>query len=136
MPIQNRKYPHLLPPDVPVWERYLAKHAHQFSSIDYDIQVGHGRDPGDIHPQNIRAMALNLSRRRIDAVCQMPGQILIIEITTLADMTALGQMIAYPILFRQTYKPDIPVKTLLVCETIGSDLEPVMKLAQIPWIII
>ncbi len=136
MPIRNLKYPHLLPPDIPVWERYLAKYGHQFSEIDYDIQVGKGRDPGDDFQPNIRNMALNLSRRRIDAVVTLPGKILIIEITTLADMVAVGQMILYPILYQQTYNPIWPIEPLLICERLGSDIEPALRAAEIPWVTI
>ena len=80
MSILNSPYPHLLPVDVPCWEWFLAKYANNFDMIDYDVRVGEGRNPGTEFPENIRTMAIDLSKKRIDAVAYMPDQIWAIEI--------------------------------------------------------
>jgi len=121
------RYPHLLSKDVPIWERWLDLHGDAFETIEYDVRVGDGRDPGEAFEPNIRDMALDLSRRRIDAVAHTPTEITVIEITTEAGLKALGQVTAYPILYRQTYNPTLPVRALLVCETLETDVEPALK---------
>ena len=117
-----KRYPHILPPDVPVWERYLAKYRHRHDLIEYDIRVGMGRDPGPEYAENMRAMALDLSYRRIDAVGHSSGHITTIEITKTAGMTALGQVQVYPVLYKLTFMPSLPIISLLVAEEFESDI--------------
>lgn len=118
-----KRYPHLLPPDVPVWERYLARGGDGRHLIEYDVRVGLGRDPGPEYPENIRAMALDLSFRRIDAVAHHRDHITVIEITTAIGMAALGQIQAYPVLYRLTFMPSLPIFGLLVAERFESDMQ-------------
>jgi len=127
MGLINYKYPHLLPPDVPVWERFLNKHGSIYSRIDYDVRVGSGRDPGDRYPENIRQMALLLSQRRIDAVGHAADHIDIIEITANAGLKAIGQLQTYPILYQNTYHPNRPLRPVLVAESIQSDIDDILQ---------
>lgn len=123
---KNRLYPHLLPVDIPVWERFLAEHRADYTRIDYDVRVGKGRDPGSEYDDNIRKMGIDLSMRRIDAVGYTPNFIHIIEITRVASLRAIGQLTSYPLLYEATYQPDRPLIPLLVAEQIGTDLIPVI----------
>ena len=131
-----RKYPHLLKVDVPVWERFLDYHGHNYNHFEYDVRVGLGRDPGPEVGNNIRQMALDLSLRRIDAVGHKADVIHIIEITTSAGMTAVGQLSSYPTLYRATFNPTIPTTPLLVAERLQSDIETALNAANIPFILI
>lgn len=106
-----------------MWERYLAKYGSFHDLIEYDIRVGMGRDPGPEYPENMRAMALDLSYRRIDAVGHSSRRITVIEITKLAGMTALGQVQVYPVLYRLTFMPSLPIVSLLVAEEFESDIQ-------------
>lgn len=122
----SRKFAHLLPVDVEVWERFLVKHGLEYSLLEYDIRVGLGRDPGGIYPENIRKMAFDLSYRRIDCVAHRGDSITVIEITHSAGFKALGQIYGYPILYTLTFQPHLPIKSLLVCGEIQSDIVPVL----------
>jgi hypothetical protein len=127
MAIENRLYPHLLPPDIKVWERFLSKYGPIYADFLYDVRVGQGRDPGQKYPENIRGMAIGLSQRRIDAIGIVPDGVHIIEVTQDAGLTAIGQLTMYPILYAIDY-PDKPIlNIILVCETIQSDIEPALK---------
>lgn len=119
-------YAHLLPVDVAVWDRFLAKFGAEYDLLEYDIRVGLGRDPGDDYPENIRNMALDLSYRRIDCVAHSKGLITVIEITHSAGFKALGQIYGYPILYTLTYLPVWPVRAMLVAGEIQSDIENVL----------
>ena len=123
MSIANTPIPHMLPEDTEVFMRWLHRYGSLFDSFDYDVRVGQGRDPGPTYPQNIRQMAISLSQRRIDCVAYRRDSIHIIEVTKTADMTALGQVTAYPILFRQTYETTARLIPAVVCEHLGSDVE-------------
>jgi len=126
MPAINNLYPHLLPPDIPVWLRFLAAYGHQFQRIEYDVRVGKGRPASHLLPDNIKQMALDLSMRRIDAVGFTAAGIICIEITKLAGLRAIGQLTTYPILYRQTFDPKQTVTALLVAEALDSDIEPIL----------
>ena len=126
-------YAHLLPVDVAVWERFLAIHKGDYTLFEYDVRVGLGRDPGFEFESNIRQMALDLSYRRIDCVAHKPTEITVIEITHSAGFKALGQVNGYPILYALTFMPHLPIKSLLVCATIQSDIVPVLESLRVQY---
>lgn len=136
MAFLNRFYPHLLPEDITVWARFLTKYPDRFDPIEYDVRVGRGRPAPLDMPDNIRTMALDLSMRRIDAIGHTPRLIYVIEITRIAGLKAVGQVITYPILYRQTFAPTKPVRTLLVCEELHPDIEPALTLHHIEWVLV
>jgi hypothetical protein len=126
MAFKNRLYPHLLPDDIPVWERYLSVRGPQYDYIDYDVQVGFGSpSPPDISPE-IEKARRHLTRRRIDAIGYTDQIITLIEVTRLADLKAIGQLVSYPLLYGITYRPRLPVRMLLVCEKLHTDIEHVI----------
>jgi len=136
MPPINNLYPHLLPPDIPVWLGFLKEYGHQFHRFEYDVRVGQGRPAPLTYPENIRQMALDLSMRRIDAVGFTAAGIIVIEITRLAGLRAVGQLVTYPILYRQTFDPKQTVNPLLVCQEIDSDIKPILIEKNIDYVII
>ena len=131
MSILKTPYAHLLPEDSVVWARWLQRYGDLFQSVEYDIQVGKGRDPGAHHPANLRAMGIKLSRRRIDAVCFRPGEIHLVEITRIADLRCLGQVAAYPALYRETYQPRLQLKMAVVAEELGTDMQLPFRQANV-----
>jgi hypothetical protein len=123
--LKMAKYPHLLPADCFLWDLWLAQNGGAFSEFQYDVKVGEGTDPGEGFTDNIRYDAIRLSQRRIDAVGYQAKTITLFEITTNAGLTALGQCLAYPKLFRDTYSPDRQVMMHLVTYQFQSDIERV-----------
>lgn len=136
MAFKNRFYPHLLPYDIPVWERYLASHGDQYIKIEYDVRVGEGSRPPRDLPDNIRQMWVDLSKKRIDAVAWRLDKIVLIEITRRAGMKAIGQLRTYPILYNLTYKPFLPAEPLLVAEQLLPDIKPALAENNIPYILL
>ncbi len=119
---RNRLYPHLLEDDIDLWEEFLAEYGHQYNSFDYDVRVGKGRDPGTIVNEKFRKVGIELSKRRIDVVGFRTGATDIIEITLFADLKALGQLMVYPDLYKQTFQHNEPLIPILVCREIGPDV--------------
>lgn len=130
---ERRRFPHLLKEDARVWSEFLKARGTEFTHFDYDVRVGLGRDPGAAFDDSMRSMALDLSMRRIDVVGYKPNGIVIIEVTRSAGITAIGQLLTYPILYKQTYFPDRPLSVLLVAEEIQTDLEPVFQVLKLPF---
>jgi hypothetical protein len=121
-----KRFPHILQPDVPVMIRWLTIHANDIKSIDIDLPVGEGRPAPPDTPANLKAMAVHLSRRRIDLVAYFLDYIAIVEVTRIAGFTAIGQLLVYPPLYRQTFSPGLEVIPLLVCEEIQPDVKAVI----------
>lgn len=130
------KFPHLLPADADLWQDYINTTAIRFTSFEYDIHVGEGRDPGPAYADNIRQMAIHLSQRRIDVVGHTPNLIWIIEVSTTAGLTALGQLLAYPALYSAMHNPVQPVLPLLVCRQLATDAKIPFDRAKIPYIFV
>lgn len=131
----NNLYPHLLQKDIDLWIRFLDKYADKYNTFDYDVRIGKGRDPGSASPEDIRRMAIGLSQRRIDVIGYKDSEIQIIEITVLAGIKCIGQLETYPILYKQTYKPILPVTTLLLTEKLEADIKPILEARNYKYII-
>jgi hypothetical protein len=129
-------YPHLLPDDVPVWERFLDTYLPTYNTIDYDVRVCPGYDPGPDWPENYRKMCWHLSCRRIDAVAFLTDRIFIIEITTSAGLTAIGQLTTYPTLYKNTYHPDLPCYPMLVAESLQNGIPDILKAQNIQYYLV
>jgi len=121
-----KRFPHILSPDVPVLIRWLSKHMTEILWIDMDVRVGEGRPAPPETPPNLRQMALDLSKRRIDVVAGFSNYIAIVEVTGIAGFTAIGQLLVYPPLYRQTFSPGLDVIPLLVCAEIQPDVRSVI----------
>lgn len=130
------RFPHLLPADAELWERFLQEHGGEYSEIIYDVRVGQGTDPGPAYPDNIRYDAIVLSQRRIDAIGFQAKLVTIFEITCNAGLTALGQLMAYPGLYRMTYSPILPLRPMLVAYSFQSDIEPMFTENGIPFTLV
>ena len=131
-----QKFAHLLPIDVEVWLRFLNQFGDDYHLLEYDVRVGLGRDPGMAYDDNIRQMALDLSLRRIDCVAHKGTHITVIEITHSAGFKALGQVTGYPILYALTYPPLLPIKPLLVCGELQSDIKPIIDSLNVPYVVV
>ena len=131
-----REFPHLLPDDIKVWKRFLSLFGQEYSHFDYDVRVGYGRDPGSTFSVKIRQMGIDLSQRRIDAVGHRPDRLDIIEITHSAGLTAVGQLLSYPILYGHMFNPSLPLVPILVCSEIQTDIENPLTDLHIPYYVV
>ena len=131
-----RKIPHLLPTDTPVAKRYLDMVRDVAIRIEYDVQVGVGRPTTFDLSEAMQKMALDISRRRIDIVVHFPTMIYTVEVTRRAGLKAIGQLIAYPVLYKQTFTPTKKVVPLLVAAELGDDILPVLTEHKIQYILL
>ncbi len=136
MALKNRLYPHMMPEEIPIWERFLLKHGSDYNTFTYDVRVGTPVIVPPEVPANIKGDAQTLSLKRIDAIGWKLGKPTIIEVKKIIGFTTLGQAIAYPIMFAKTAKrrelPDI----LIVAENITPDMHEIFALVEIPYILI
>jgi len=134
-PLPN-KYPHLLQEDADLWNDYQLIYRPPHPSFLYDVEVGPGRDPGPDFEDNIREMAIHLSKRRLDVVGIMPDTIDIFELTQSAGLKATGQAIVYRHLLTVTWSLTVPVTTTIICRICQDDIQPVLSAQGVRLIII
>jgi hypothetical protein len=115
MSVLNRHFRHLSDPDIALACEWLYDYRHTLTSIQYDVPVGEGTDPGGDHEPAIRIMWRGLTQRRIDAVAETDQHIYLLEICESANYKAIGQLAVYKTLFREHYPTEKPIHTVLLC---------------------
>lgn len=117
------KYPHMLPEDYPIWEKYISQHEHEFERLYYNVRVG-GQviDDPNISPEMLK-MWYSVNAKRIDVLAEKEDEVWIIEVTSRPGLRAVGQLATYLVLWLEDMKPAKPAKTVLVCERLDPDIE-------------
>jgi hypothetical protein len=126
-------FPHLLPDDAAVWQRFLDAEKPAVEIIYYDVRVGEGRPVGQEYTSAIQKMARDLSQRRIDAILVNGSTHTICEVTTVATLKAVGQLAVYEHLYRLQQSIPITIKKLLVCSSLDPDLKSYCDQFAIPY---
>jgi len=100
---KRRKYPHMRPEDVRIWERFLDAHSPLNAVVAYDVHVGSTPPLPDDAPEYLKKHVAAVYPKKIDAVMYFPTQTLVTEIKPFAGLTALGQALGYRHLFINDY---------------------------------
>lgn len=118
----KRKFPHMAPLDVPIWRRFLLSPPVVFEEIHYDVALG-GLASAAIDPQHgLLPMWGNLLKKRVDVVCHAGECRWIIEVKPVANMEALGQVLAYDFLYRHFTGWAGETRKAVVCSRADADL--------------
>lgn len=118
-----RKYPHMFPLDIAIWERFIVEHGADFLGFDYDVKVGSGTTPPIGTGDNYARMQAILSKYRIDCVGYTPNAIYIIEVKPEAGTVAIGQIETYTRLYKRDLNPDKKIIGCIVTDRILPDME-------------
>jgi len=117
----------MLPADVPLWHLFLDHYASNFERFYYNVRVG-GPDMTVLKVDLAMAkMWYASTAKRIDAIGEKKNEIWIIEVASSPYLRAVGQMVSYHFLWDLDPKIKKPVKDILVCYFIDSDLEKILK---------
>lgn len=115
-------YPHMMPRDVEIWERFLRFFPDMYDTVQYDVEVG--TVPGfveDIHMAEGVNMG-SLYKRKIDVVGFKTDQIDVIEVKPRASTGAIGQVKAYRDLYVRDYNPRVTPKCIIVTNVMLPDM--------------
>ena len=126
-PIKLRRYPHMFPKDIAIWERFLDLHAAEYTGFSYDVKVGKGTELPPSAPEEYARMADILSKYRIDVVGFKNGEIEIIEVKPEASTVAIGQVVAYVALYLRDFNPAAKVTGAIVTDRWIPDIEYLTK---------
>ena len=85
-------YPHMMPADVAIWERFIEKFPNAYNSVEYDVKVGAIPKFVTEHEDVAIQGQAPLYARKIDVVGHAGANIDIIELKPNAGMSTLGQV--------------------------------------------
>ncbi len=123
----RHKFPHLLPQEVKIWERFLKDHGNEYQKFDYDVHVGKVSEILSRLPEAWRKGAEAVFRKRIDVVGWQPGKITIFEVKPHAELGALGQLLGYLALYDQEFNPVQELGAALVVDFVDPITERLVK---------
>jgi len=108
-----RRYPHLLPVDAALWDRFIRFYPDVYEKVAYDVHLGEGVIPPLDLDVKLKGMVRLLTQKRMDVLGVMDGVLTIIELKSYAGTTAVGQLMTYRSLFQKQYA-DMPIPELLI----------------------
>jgi len=117
------KYPHMLPSEAILWDRWLEKNRPLWRDYQYDVHVGKGIELPPAVPENIGRMARMLTEKRIDVVAKQDDVTWIFEVKDRAGFSALGQLLGYRELYLRDIEPGAEVELAVVTSMIDKDME-------------
>ena len=121
-PVKLRKYPHMFPEDIGIWERFLDEFAGNYTGFDYDVKVAYGAEEDPADPPNYKRMKEILSKFRIDVVGYKTDRIEIIEVKPEASTVAVGQIKTYVELYKRDFLPALPVRGVIITDNPVEDI--------------
>lgn len=119
---ERLSYPGLLPREVLILQAWLKLHESEYDRFDYNVRVGQGTDPGPTYEPGIRKMAIDNTKKRIDAVAYKGNQATLIEVKDRAQLSAVGQLVGYSHLYPMDHTDEPVPLLLLVTNRVIADL--------------
>jgi hypothetical protein len=119
---ERLKYPGLLPREIIVLRAWLRLHESEYDRFDFNYRVGTGFDPGPSISASIRQMAIDNSKKRIDAVGYQGNSVTLIEVKDRAGFSAVGQLVGYLHLWQVEHPTDAAPRLLLVVNRTQQDI--------------
>lgn len=135
-PEKLRKYPHMLPADVALWERFLSRHSDFFVAVEYDVHVGGAVERLPAWSDKFTLEASWLAAKRIDVVGHKPGEIWLIEVKPEPGTAAIGQLVSYEILYRLKFKPSASLLCCLITNYLVPDEKVILETLGFRWFVV
>ena len=120
-------YPHMMPADVAIWERFIDNFPYLYDSVEYDVHVG--TVPAFVLEHDDKTMRgeIPLYKRKIDVVGHSELNLDIIELKPRAGMAAIGQIKGYTTLYERDMKPTKKPRGVIITDTADSDVKEIAK---------
>lgn len=116
------KYPHMMPADITLWQRFLRLEYWDNAKYAYDVHVGTEAPNLDQLLPEFALMGRALSTKRIDVVSFLEYATFVIEVKPYAGLSAVGQAISYPLLFKRQYPHRPNVKGMIITDHAQLDI--------------
>lgn len=116
-------YPHMMPEDVAIWERFIEKFPDAYDKVQYDLNVG--KIPSFItdEPEEAQRKQAILYQRKIDVVGFKGTDIDVVELKPRAGTSSLGQVKGYVQLYIRDVNQASRPKPVVITDVFGLDME-------------
>ena len=121
------RYPHIFGYDAKLLDLFIETFFNKLIKITYDVPVGEGIT--SIFPE-LETLSNNWrysSSHKIDVLAETNDEFWLIEIKANGIISAIGQLISYKCLLKETYFITKPIKLILLCSYTHPDLKTVAK---------
>lgn len=115
-------YPHMMPYDVAIWERFIEQNPDMYDFVSYDVKVGSLPDFDTVVSPETGGDVADLYKRKIDVVGFKGDQIDIIEIGPNAGSGKLGQVLGYKQLYIKEFQPSVEPKAIVLTDALRTDM--------------
>ncbi len=130
------KHPQIVGENTEVWNRFVLDHPDKFDTVDFDIKVGKGSTNYPIPGEKPREYWPGLNAKRIDVVAWKDNIATIIEVNKKFGLLSLGQIFAYPFLYRREYPEHHPFNILIICSSIDQDDIDLLNYLAIDFVVV
>lgn len=110
------RYPHLMPIDRAIWERFLERNGSEFLGFQYDIMLGEGADPVEGMSERDKRLLYSLTVKRVDCLGVREDGLVLFEVKPRLGMAAMGQLVVYNLLWKRRYGIGRPITMAWVGE--------------------
>lgn len=112
----------MLPPDIPVWYRFLDKWNHLIVNLWYDCLLGGPilSDQEELDP--LKRSWRYVTAKRPDAIIETRNEVWIVEVASNPGLRALGQCLTYLSLWAEDPKITKIERSVLIVQTLDTDL--------------
>jgi hypothetical protein len=120
------RWPGMLPAEILIFREWLKLHQADYDTIEGNVRIGAGHDPGPTWDANIRQMAIANTQLRIDAVGRKGAQATLIEVKRRAGASAVGQLLTYDAVWQQDFPQTPPPRLILVTNNAQTNIAPLI----------
>ena len=117
----------MLPPDVPLWHKFMDRYAGNFQQFYYNVRVGGPDMTNVVADEAMKRQWYASTAKRIDVIGERKNELWIIEVASSPYLRAVGQCLSYKFLWDEDPQIPKPAKMVLLCPYIDSDLRRILQ---------
>lgn len=116
-------YPHMMPEDVAVWERFIDQNPGWFESCEYDFPVGKVPDFVTADATGDAATMERLYKKKIDVVGKWNDVVTLIELKPICSTSTIGQILGYKHLYVRDIAATPEPAAMVICGEASEDVK-------------
>lgn len=124
-------YPHMMPKDREIWERFINENPNAFDVCAYDVAVGEGTPMNTIVAEDTGGDINRLYQRKIDVVAKKGDYYFIIELKPRAGTGTIGQVKGYTTLFKRDFGQSLNATPIIITDELLSEMDYLAKTERV-----
>jgi len=130
------RFPHFRPEEIKILKKFIDARV-IVGKWSTDVRLGYEltEEEKKLAPHE-QKMIISLRERRIDAVCETPTEIWILEVKDKLRASGIGQLLTYEYFYKERFKPVKPVRLGYIAAIDDPTLHPLLDEKKIAyWIV-